>query len=401
MKKIKGIKRILTTSMLGAIAGVTIVPVTLVNAESVSCEKHLQKLLDEDETNSKNEMVISDEEANALENYEELEEAIEENQELESHYSGAYINNNDELVVVLEKDCGEEIVEDVEKIDDDIEIKYAQYTLEELEHAKEDLTKVMENKKELFDFVNAIYIDEMNNCIVIDIIDISDEKIEFIKKYISRDVHIAFNGVEKSDIVSGEATALKGGQAIYVRNGGSVGRGSIGFRAKTSDGKYYGFVTAGHVGKYLGQKVYADKACKKLIGTVIRRQQSGSVDAAFVRITNSNYTMSNGIYYKNVNLNSSVANPVQGATVYKSGSSTGWTSGKVKYTNCNVKIDNRSFTNLAKADYASKSGDSGGTVYEPFYALKSPYTAVGIHVASGGVFVKSNNILSALKLKRY
>lgn len=402
--------KLLSALLLIAVELSTIQPV-LASASPKDSSDYLKSIVRETTQENYEENEFSEENQKALENYDKVQRIVEKNEKVEKVYSGSYISDGGELVVLMEEDCNEQFSDKIENIDDSIQIEYVDYTWNELEKVKGIIAEYMQSaSKEKLDFVKASYIDEINNCVVVNILEMTDEKIELFKQCIIDDECIQFENVDKEEEIYEESTTLNGGRAIYFIKDGNTCRGSLGFRAKrtTSNGVEYGFVTAGHVGQYVGLRIYANSSCTKLIGVVRKRQYSGSVDAAFVEVTNSDYVIGNKVRYSDsagntggVTLNTTASDPVRNQTVYKSGSSTYLTSGKVTSTSYDGYISGTYFTDLAVASYKSASGDSGGTIYAPFYTMQNPYTTVGIHKASGGAFVKAKNASNALGITRY
>lgn len=403
MRRTKVLSVLLTIAV-----GVSITQPVLISAEPKDSSDYLKSIVRETTQKDYEENQFSEEKA--LENYNQVQRIVEDNKKVEKVYSGSYINDDGKLVVLMEEDCNEQLSGKIKNVDDSIQIEYVDYTWDELEKVKGIIAEYMQNdSKEKLNFVKASYIDEIKNCVIVNISNLTDEKVELFKRCIIDDERIRFENFEEEKIYE-ESFTMQGGRAIYIITNGHIGRGSLGFRAKqtTSNGTQYGFVTAGHVGKSVGLKIYADSSCTKQIGVVRKRKYSGSVDAAFVEVTDSACAIGNKVLYSDakgkmegVTLNTDVSNPVRNQTVYKSGSSTFLTHGKVTSTSFDGDVGGTYFTDLAKADYKSASGDSGGTIYESFVAMKNPYTTVGIHKASGGVFVKSKNIMKSLGITRY
>ena len=122
------------------------------------------------------------------------------------------------------------------------------------------------------------------------------------------------------------------------------------------------------------------------LGTVLRYQDSGSVDAAFVEVSGSHNFYSN-IMAINVNPNVSII-PAINSYVYKRGAVTGGGYG-YSYSNLNTVyflIGPNSYkvlTNLAEvANMNSAEGDSGGLMYVlTDNGIK--YSVVGVVVGGG------------------
>jgi hypothetical protein len=227
------------------------------------------------------------------------------------------------------------------------------------------------------------------NCIAVEILNIDDSKIERFKYEANDSKAITF--VASDGFSTDEATFP--GQ--HLSNGGGS---SIGYKAQRYLGNNdweYGFVTAGHA---IMRFQNATQQNNIIVGTCTDRKYDGALDAAFVR-TNSGYTTSrytlNGYY-----ISGSWTVPAVNSTVYKEGSSTGWTSGKVISNSTNQTISGIFCTDILSANYNSLPGDSGGIVYTPSGSV------VGIHKAGptgGGTgtryVVKAGNISAYLNVQ--
>ena len=157
--------------------------------------------------------------------------------------------------------------------------------------------------------------------------------------------------------------------------------GSFAFRARETSGQHgIGMVTAAHVIS-VGEYVYN---WNDNIGTYTQSTLAGTVDAAFVVITDTaNYDPSNYLYgdFSNL-LSTSTSLPGTGTTVNKRGATTGHTSGYIVNTNAQSQASNGNLlTNLTLATYSSDSGDSGGIVYTYVSSTSTRYT-VGVHRGS-------------------
>lgn len=122
-----------------------------------------------------------------------------------------------------------------------------------------------------------------------------------------------------------------------------------------------------------------------------KRQYSGTIDAAFVQITNADYAPFRRVYYSNSKGSISdkyileaytyLYDTFVGETLYKSGSTTYLTSGKVKSRSATAKFTSGyTFKDMWSTTYNSAGGDSGGAVFE----TGVPCIA-GIHKGSGSV----------------
>ena len=324
------------------------------------------------------------------------------------YYAGSYIDDAGELVVCSVSDNNKnikKIKQDVEK--DNVKIVKKEYSYNELLKLKNMIEKKIKHsakKSELLDAIVTIGIDDKNNTLVVEVIELNDNEIHKLKTMFGNSNKIVIKRKTKEEEIQPRVVSLAAGMKTYYTLDGYDAFYSIGYKAfrLTSTGEFeYGFVTAGHS----NEVGYAMKYASENIGIITGRNYSGSVDASFVKITNSNYEMSNNIYYT-----SEVADgrnyisylPV-GATVYKVGATTQLTSGTVTYSSVTVDYTNNQgiFTDFLGTSIPSSGGDSGGLVYAPYGDAN---LVVGILDAGGSTssyVCKCGNIESAMGVYIY
>ncbi|MFI8486923.1 alpha-lytic protease prodomain-containing protein [Streptomyces rubrogriseus] len=146
---------------------------------------------------------------------------------------------------------------------------------------------------------------------------------------------------------------LRGGEAYYINNSS---RCSIGF--PITKGTQQGFATAGHCGRAGSSTTGANRVAQ---GTF-----QGSIfpgrDMAWVA-TNSQWTATPyvlGAGGQNVQVTGSTASPV-GASVCRSGSTTGWHCGTVTQLNTSVTYQEGTISPVTKTTVCAEPGDSGGS----------------------------------------
>lgn len=372
---------------------------------------------------SGNDVMGNEEESNQI--YSKMMSNMEDAEEYPDCYAGAYIDDAGELVVLV-TDLSSETEKEIEKIaeNDDFKLETVDVSYNDLLEIQAYITDYYENNyqnsaiegvNELLDSYVEIWIDDMENRVVVNIEDLTDEKVATFKEYITDDENVV---LENSDTIEYDATAWKLGRAIYrykSTSGSTVysSKYSTGFRCKylvSSGIYYYGFVTSAHGGNTVGKVIYANGACSTSLGKIVARKYSGSVDAAFVRLTNSNYSISNQVLYKNssgdtggktLNTSYHMEYATVGSTIYKSGAATYLTSGEVISSSCSITVDGTTFTHIIKTDYKSAGGDSGGVVYVKY---NDKYWAVGIHESHSNNYsyaVSAKYIVSGLGVSVY
>ncbi|MGC9495524.1 alpha-lytic protease prodomain-containing protein [Streptomyces sp. WG7] len=146
---------------------------------------------------------------------------------------------------------------------------------------------------------------------------------------------------------------LRGGEAYYINNSG---RCSIGF--PVTKGTQQGYATAGHCGRTGASTSGANRVAQ---GTF-----QGSVfpgrDMAWVA-TNSSWTVTpyvSGAGGQNVQVTGSTQAPV-GASVCRSGSTTGWHCGTVQQHNTSVTYPEGTISGVTRTTVCAEPGDSGGS----------------------------------------
>jgi streptogrisin C len=183
---------------------------------------------------------------------------------------------------------------------------------------------------------------------------------------------------------------LRGGDAIYM---GSGGRCSLGFPVSG------GYVTAGHCGT-TGTSVSGYNRVAQ--GTFAGSSFPGN-DYAWVR-TNSNWTSRpwvNRYNGTNVTVTGSQTAAV-GASICRSGSTTGWRCGTVQAHNQSVRYPQGTVSGLTRTNACAEPGDSGGSwVAGSGFSQAQGVTSGGSgNCSSGGTtyYQPVNEILSAYGL---
>lgn len=183
----------------------------------------------------------------------------------------------------------------------DVAVIIVDYTYQELNEMKLEIEQLCENREieNLADRIQSITVDEKENKVTVGIENYSKDDEIILKETISDCEKVS---LYKSDIKACKTT-LKPGARVwmlfgYNKSGEEKIFGySVGCRAYriNSSGAYeFGFITAGHsVGN--GMKFYISDyiSPSNYIGKVTDRRCNGTVDAAFVCVNVSNYSLSN------------------------------------------------------------------------------------------------------------
>ncbi|MFJ5775378.1 carbohydrate-binding protein [Streptomyces sp. NPDC093094] len=143
---------------------------------------------------------------------------------------------------------------------------------------------------------------------------------------------------------------LRGGDAYYM---GSGGRCSIGF--PVTRGTQHGFATAGHCGRAGTTTSGSNRVAQ---GTFQASVFPGN-DMAWVAV-NSNWTATPNVNGSGVQVAGSAQAPV-GASVCRSGSTTGWHCGTVQQHNTSVTYQEGTVSGVTRTSVCAEPGDSGGS----------------------------------------
>ena len=322
------------------------------------------------------------------------------------YYGGGFMDENGNLTIMVKGDTsvGAKIVG---KNNNSAKIKYqkCKYSLSELNAVMDSITDYVRNNKNATSAnLTLWFASEQNNVVEVYLLDTTQFAINDFRDKISKSSAIKFMQgepfkEEKSLLYSGSKMSLGALEGATAQ----PAYGSFAFRARETSGQHrIGMVTAAHVIS-VGEYVYN---WNDNIGTCTQSTLAGTVDAAFVVITDTaNYDPSNYLYgdFSNL-LSTSTSLPGTGTTVNKRGATTGHTSGYIVNTNAQSQASNGNLlTNLTLATYSSDSGDSGGIVYTYVSSTSTRYT-VGVHRGSNGtyrMYSKAPNFLSTLSLERY
>ena len=337
-------------------------------------------------------------------------------------FAGVYIGEDNEVVVRMTKKEKMDTAK-IAEIDETVVVEKSQYSYDELQETYGHLNDILDKlsgknssdtmtktEKSVFDNLSQFYVSVEDNCVYVYLNNIDGQKIQQFEDVFFTSAIIKYRKVIKEESAE-DATTLKLGRTIYVydaKKGWSIG--SIGIKAyyiNSSGNKVHGFITAGHVALAKGNKVYAsNNRSNKEIGTVVKhRFKSGKVDAAFVKVTNSNYKISNQVYYSNANGNTSggakiktniyavLADGAIGMTIYKAGQTSHLTKGKLISDSATKKTpEGYVLKDTYECSYKAERGDSGGVV---FFHDEDGYQYLGIHqgrVNNNAFVVKWENI---------
>lgn len=320
------------------------------------------------------------------------------------YYAGSYTDTDGNFVVYTTEEedsisprkkqiAHENVLEEVEGAldNDNFILKEAEYSYNELNDVMDKLNEYkLSRDNAISNNFNTYWLSDEDNCVYVELDDYSIGSIKEFKENVCSSNSIKF--LHSMDEFEKEKN-INAGREISCNGAG----GSVGYRAKR-DGKT-GFITAGH----MGSKGNAIKIGGTTVGKITARKESGSVDAAFVQVTNSDYTPVNILNGTSNKLSTTISEPGVGTVINKLGMKTGATTGKVISKNATITLDGITHTNLTSASYSSDHGDSGGTVYSYISSTNTRLT-LGIHCGrkdGKAYYIKANQINKALGTSRY
>lgn len=378
-----------------------------------------------EETAHKAIMSISNNEKQALLDAKKVKKKMETNKnngekQYVDYYAGRYIDDNHNLVVQVTKNATKnDITEITDTLSEKVTIQTVNNSYEELLKTYKDYSEKMtelsekvnkdkatKDENSLYSNLQGVALSPRDNANVVTLKNLTEEtKREFIDYFGEK--NIVFEENKESENKT-EKTVIKPGSSFGVvvdTTDTTITYGigmSLGGRVayiKTSGETIFGFLTAGHCVSARNQITYYKHNNRYVdFGKVIRLKFSGSYDAAFIRLTNtddfksSRYTAysnaqggTNAVYKACQTCSYAYEGDIEvGETVYKCGSKTYLTKGTILSTHASVSYieDGVTLTNLVKADYTSQRGDSGGLVFTIDDSENKLYDIAGIH--SGG-----------------
>ncbi len=400
-----------------------------VNAENVSGGRRLAKAVQQQkekqqELYEKAMISISDEEKQALVDKEKLDKTVAKkdkqgNIQYAEYYAGAYINEEDNLVVQFTEDVTKEKVNEVaEQMSAETEIEKVDTSYEDLLLENEKINNKLEalaqavldgtatvEEKAVYENLNGVMLSQSENTNIVSMKQVNEETKGLFGKYFDAE-SVTFEEVKKSEVE--EQFTVNPGESfgIYTHTDAKgqkwydIGR-SVGPRVyyERSDGSIlYGFLTAAHcVKEGNGQEIYFNVGGTFIkYGKVVKWKYGGCADVAFVKQTNEeDFETSRYAAYSNKSGNTTYkykacqscwcatigVDLVEGATVYKCGQMTYLTSGKIKSLSVSTKdtSDGTVFRNMITATYNATSGDSGGVVFTVHNSNTYTYDVAGVH----------------------
>ncbi|WP_286845414.1 hypothetical protein [Proteiniphilum sp. UBA5346] len=307
------------------------------------------------------------------------------------YFGGIYLDENFDIVLVIVDDNPEKFrsmaEEKVKSVN--LHLQKGDFSLNKLEKIQEKLDDFFRNSapKSIKDNLISAGIEIQANRISVEFIDIGPDKINEFKEAFMDSPAIIFKQGTGPFI---DLTNVNPGSGIKPPG---LNNGSVGYRARNSSNQI-GVVSSGHLFTIVGQGAYINNVH---VGQVANRQYFGTVDAAFIRITNSSYIPTNVVDVTGQILITTTI-PLPGEPAALRGIN-GTYNGFVRNTSRGVSGPGGVYINdlIEIGPASATAGDSGGIAYVGSFIL-----GIIKGVASGNTYVcKAANINSAFGISHY
>ncbi|GAA1917348.1 alpha-lytic protease prodomain-containing protein [Streptomyces sodiiphilus] len=226
-------------------------------------------------------------------------------------------------------------------------VQVVEHSLAELESVQATLDAAAQDNPNTD--VPVWYVDVTSNTVVVQATDVAAGK-AFVK---ASGVDAKTVKVVKSKEQPKPLYSLIGGDAYYIN---SSGRCSVGF--SVYQGSTPGFATAGHCGS-VGAST---QGYNRVSQGTFRGSWFPGRDMAWVAV-NSNWTPTSWVRVSSttgVRVTGSTQQPV-GASICRSGSTTGWHCGTIQQHNTSVTYPEGTITGVTRTSVCAEPGDSGGS----------------------------------------
>lgn len=323
-------------------------------------------------------------------------------------YGGAYLNDDGELVILLSNNtyANRELMKEYTG-NPAVLLETCTYSYNELQGVMNSIRGAYPELKEAGADMSSMYIDVINNRVVINVRKLTAYKEAEIRKVVDHSCMVIQNTEEvfemQEDVLQ---PSIKPGSELT--NLSTSKTATFGFPA-TRNG-VQGYVTAGHFAKAVDQQISYNGS---VIGTVTRTgwTQNTYADAAFIESNGAALpsTAFRGGYYCTATMTPTIDFPVN-TVIYMYGKESGLQSGKLtRYSYDYIPYNKEYYTVMdhAVADYKSVEGDSGAPIfiYTGWHNGRHTCTLIGIHSAGAkeedpgeAIFAKYGNIATLLNI---
>lgn len=283
--------------------------------------------------------------------------------EFPDNYGGSYIDNDNDLHILYTDELNTLNIASVQEYAEFDCVNYSYNYLNDIVDILSD------NLIELG--ITTTYMDEVLNKVVV----CADENYKLmICEYLAEN----FMSFDDESLIFEEPTnpvnTALGGSGLSS----SAGSFTLGYNAYDYSTGKYGFVTCGHAVS-VGDTVYQGSA----LGTVTKKQFSGTIDAAFIEYSNQSQATANTMWNLSLTGSYSATGITTGMVVDKYGLTTGARSGRVTAGSVSIVCDGITFRDQVQMSIRQERGDSGALAVHMFIGpllpdQTYPVTLIGI-----------------------
>lgn len=326
------------------------------------------------------------------------------------YFGGMYVND-ERKITVLVKSNEKSVFSDLTQRmgTNSYIVEKCDFSYNELQELFDEITELWlnPNNDHLFEDVSLVSfgINDITNRVQFDLLDCSEANIQKFKRTIKDSPMLSFEKANGKLKLTSETTPITPGTRIENAKGSGA---SVGYRAMKSGEE--GFLTVGYFVKK-GDKV---KLNGVEIGVCEASEFSGNLDAAWIKVTNKEYSPSTETSFGDRLSTQTIATPTVGIYVNMTGHRSGLQRDKVLQNNINGNYtyedengdeQKTKVQNLTKAAYKCQKGDSGGVVYTDDGALAGLQSGGSDKITetqfSVSYFCKSKYIQSGLGVYLY
>lgn len=273
-----------------------------------------------------------------------------------SFYGGVYIDNEKNLVIQV-TDLTDEIIDYFDGIIDleNVVFNQVDYSYSDLK-AQYDIILNDIIKTGSIPSVNGVTLVEKDNSVNVYISEDGTASINTLSSESLDDYLIIDNVNFINDTIFNSCSSVEPGSSISFS--GVSGYRSVGFWATDSNGNY-GIVTASHGTISVDQQATIGGSS---FGTVTQNVFSGTVDVAFVKRSNSNFSPIRSITDVPYHISGYTTSAPEGATVITVGANTGIQTGTILSSSASATYNGQTLTDLFHTSTQVNGGDSGGIV---------------------------------------
>lgn len=313
--------------------------------------------------------------------------------DIQKWYGGSYINNSGELVI---RTTDPELSSEISLTNTVFE--KCDYSLTDLEIIRTKILSLYDNKDSyVLNHIIMFGVNPVSNSFEVGLDEVSEDNIEYFVKNISSCPAVQFIKCGAPVLTSSQIKCA--GKITNLTKGSEA---SMGYRAKKADGTY-GIVTAGH---FISKGQVLGDSSEIAIGECVdSRNMDGVLDAAFCKITNSDYEPSNQIDFMTDpavdTLSVDLAQPPTGSIINMVGMISGRKSGTIHNASKDIIVDKKTLLKDAiLMTCLPAKGDSGGIVYALTKNINKRST-VGISVGTVNAEVGTTTTTYGMCCKAY